>query len=63
MGQPEARRLPKLLTLRAIEEQTTIPRPTLYTLVARRELPAVRVGRSVRVDERDLMAYIAAHKD
>lgn len=55
--------VPRLLSLRAVAEQTTIPRPTWYSLVARGELKAVRVGRSVRIDERELMAFIASRAE
>ena len=55
--------VPRLLSLRQIAEQTTIPRSTWYTIVGRGEIPIVRVGRSVRVDEQDLVAWIAAHRE
>ena len=55
--------IPRLLSLRQVAELTTIPRPTWYTLVARGEIPAVRIGRGVRIDERDLLAWIQAHRE
>jgi excisionase family DNA binding protein len=55
--------VPRLLSLRAIAEETTIPRPTWYSIVARGEIRAVRVGRSVRIDERDLLAFLAARAE
>ena len=57
------RTVPRLLSLRAVAEQTTIPRTTWYSLAARGELPVVRIGRSVRIDERDLIAYLDAHRE
>jgi excisionase family DNA binding protein len=54
--------VPRLLSLRAVAEQTSIPRPTWYTLVARGEIPATRIGRTVRIDERDLLAFLAARR-
>lgn len=63
INQQKGELVPRLLSLRAISEQTTIPRPTLYTLIANGELPVVRIGRSVRVDERDLVAFIAARRE
>jgi excisionase family DNA binding protein len=57
------RELPRLLSIRAAAQITTIPATTLYTLVSRGELPAVRIGRAVRIDERDLLAFIEAHRE
>ena len=50
--------VPRLLSLRAVAELTTIPRSTLYTCVAAKTLPVVRIGNSIRVDERDLVRWI-----
>lgn len=50
--------LPKLLSVRAASEETTIPASTLYDLVARDEIPSVRIGRSIRIPEEDLVAWI-----
>jgi excisionase family DNA binding protein len=55
--------LPRLLSLATIAERTDTPRPTWYSIVARGELPAVRIGRTVRVDERDFLAYLAARRE
>ena len=63
VNQPKEEQMPRLLSLRAISERTTIPRPTLYTLIANGELPVVRIGRSLRVDERDLMAFVRARRE
>ena len=56
-------RIPRLFSPLELEAQTGVPRPTWYTLISRGELPAVRIGRSVRVDERDAAAYIAAKRE
>lgn len=56
-------RLPKLLSVRAVADQTTLPVSTVYDAVYRGELPVVRIGRSVRIDERDLVDFIAARKE
>ena len=56
-------RVPRLLSLKVISELTTVPRSTLYTLLARGELPAVRLGKSLRIDERDLLNWIADHRE
>ena len=55
--------IPRLLSLKGVAEQTTIPRSTWYSLVARGEIRAMRVGRSVRIDERDLLAFIASRTE
>lgn len=55
--------LPRLLSVRAIAEATTLPLSTIYDLVAAGELPAVRVGRrGVRVDERDVARWIESRR-
>jgi hypothetical protein len=33
-----SRRLPRLLSIRAVAEATTIPRPTLYSLISRGDM-------------------------
>ena len=48
---------PTLLSLRAIAEQTTIPRSTWDMQVANSERLAIRIGRSVRVDGRDVLLH------
>ncbi len=58
------RQIPRLLSLRAAAELTTIPRSTLYTLVARGELPVVRVtDRAIRIHEDDLVRWIEARRE
>lgn len=64
MRHQDAPRVPRLLSLRAVAELTTIPRSTWYTLVSRGEIPAVRVGeRGVRIREDDLLRYIDARRE
>lgn len=58
-----AHSVPRLLSVRAVAEVTSVPASTWYTVIARGELPAVRIGRAVRIDERDLVAWIAAHRE
>jgi len=55
-------RLPRLLSVRAIQEATTLPASTIYDVIASGELPAVRIGRSVRVDERDVLRFIDSRR-
>jgi excisionase family DNA binding protein len=58
-----AAQIPRLLSLRQLAEQTGVPRPTWYSIVARGEISVVRIGRSVRVTEQDAAAYIAANRE
>lgn len=55
--------VPRLLSVRAVSEATTLPMSTIYTAVARGELAAVRLNRSVRIDERDLLEWIAGSRE
>lgn len=48
----------KLLTYKQAGELLGVTERTVWTLVADGELPAVRFGRSVRIDPADLRAYI-----
>lgn len=57
------RRLPRLLSVRAVADQTTLPVSTVYDAIYRGDIPAVRIGRSVRVDESDVISFIAARKE
>jgi excisionase family DNA binding protein len=58
VARERASSLPRLLSTNAVSQATTLPQSTTYTFVARGEVPAVRVGRAVRVDERDLLASL-----
>ena len=57
------RGVPRLLSVGAISEATSVPASTWYTIIARGELPAVKIGRAVRVRGADLLAFIAAHRE
>lgn len=48
----------KLLTYEQAGELLGVTKRTVWTLVDDGELPAVRFGRSVRIDPADLRAYI-----
>lgn len=50
--------LEKLLTYRQAAEMLGVTDRTVWTLVDEGELPAVRFGRSVRIDPVDLRTYI-----
>lgn len=59
-------RVPRLLSVRAIAEATTLPQSTIYDAVARGELPAVRLGengRAIRIAEEDLLEYIRSRRE
>lgn len=56
-------RLPRLLSVRAVSEATTLPASTLYDAIAKGEIPAVRLGRSVRIAEDDLVRWIEARRE
>ena len=53
--------VPRLLSVRAMSEATTIPQSSIYTWIAAGDLPAVRIGTSIRVREDDLLHFIEAH--
>jgi len=52
---------PGLLTVPEAAQLLRISRNLAYELVARNELPAVRLGRAIRVPRRELEAWIAEH--
>ena len=49
---------PKLISLNELQEILGIGRTKAYDLVASGELPAVRIGRSIRVDVRDVANWL-----
>ena len=49
---------PALLTVREVAEALRVRPVTVYRLVARGEMPAVRVSNAIRVRPEDLEAYI-----
>ncbi len=48
-----------LLTAAEVAEHLRVSTMTIYRLIRRGELPAVRVGRNYRVRQSDLEAYLA----
>lgn len=52
----------RLLTYKQTGELLGVTERTVWTLVDRGELPAVRFGRSVRIDPADLRTFIARGK-
>ena len=51
-----------LLTAREIARRLSVSRSEAYLLMTRGELPTVRIGRAVRVSERDLDEWIARNR-
>jgi excisionase family DNA binding protein len=50
-----------LLTVKDVAEQLGVCRDTVYRLIARQQLPAMRIGGSmIRVRAADLRAFLAA---
>lgn len=49
-----------LLTAAEVADQLRVSTMTVYRLIRRGELPAVRVGRNYRVRDRDLTAFLDA---
>ncbi len=54
--------LPMLLTPREAARALSVCEKTLFTLSKRGEIPAVRIGRSVRYDPTDLARWIDSRK-
>lgn len=57
--------MPEPLAYRArdITALTGYSKPFVYKLIADGQIPAVRVGRSVRVMHDDLVAFLEAHRN
>lgn len=49
----------ELMTVAEVREKCKICRSKIYAIISRRELPAVRIGRAVRVYRRDVERYLA----
>jgi len=54
--------MPDLLTLDQVADQLQVSRRTVERLVAAGRIRIVRVGRLIRVTERELEAYVAAQR-
>lgn len=48
-----------LLTVAEVAEKLRVSTMTVYRLIQRDELPALRIGRSYRIEQRDLDAYLS----
>ena len=56
---PESR----LLTVREVAALLRRHEKTIYTMVARRQLPSIRIGRSVRFSHDDILRWVSARKE
>jgi excisionase family DNA binding protein len=50
--------LPRLITIRDVAEALAVSRQTIYNLIARKELTAVKIGSGLRFKLDDVLAYI-----
>ncbi len=53
----------RLYPLRAAANETGIPRRTLADLVARGELPHIRIGRAIYLERADVDRWIVSRKE
>ena len=51
----------ELLTAREVQQLLAIGRSKAYDMIAKGELPTLRIGRIVRVPRRDLFRWIQEH--
>jgi excisionase family DNA binding protein len=54
---------PKFFTIAGVAVHLDVAPRTVHRWVAERKLVVHRIGRSVRVSEADLKAFLAAHRD
>ncbi len=52
-----------LLTIKDVIRVTKLSRTTIYALIRDRDLPTVRIGRTVRVRQVELDHWIISHED
>lgn len=53
----------RLLTVRDVAHLLGVHEKTVYAWVARRQLPSIRMGRSVRFSLDDILRWISARKE
>ncbi len=53
----------RLLTVPEVARRLRLSRGRTYILLARGDLPRIKVGGAVRIDARDLEAYLQAHRE
>ncbi len=52
----------ELMTVAEVQEHLNIGRTKVYSLISRRELPAVRIDRAVRVRKSDVERYLESNR-
>ena len=52
----------KLLTAKELQERLGVAQAMAYRLVSSGEIANFKVGRSIRIDERDIESYLARHR-
>jgi len=52
--------LPSLLTIEMVSNRTAMSRSALYREIATGRLKGLKIGKSLRISEQDLQAFIAA---
>jgi excisionase family DNA binding protein len=52
--------LPMMLTAQDLQRVLGLSRPKVYELIARKDFPAVRFGRAIRVARDELFVWLAA---
>lgn len=58
-------RLPRLISIAEFSKETSIPKSTIYAMIARGEIPSIRYGEgrgSIRIHEDDARAWIEASR-
>lgn len=50
-----------LMTVAEVQEMLSASRTKVYSMISRRELPAVRIGRAVRVRKSAVTKYLEEH--
>ena len=58
LPEPERPAAPRLLTIRDVAERLQVTPRTIHRLVANGDLTVIRIGRSVRVSEEALKAFL-----
>ena len=61
-GKPTLTMGSQLLRVRDVQTRLALSRNTVYSLIASGNLPVVRIGGAIRVDEADLEAWLEANK-
>lgn len=51
-----------LLRVKTVQERLALSRAKVYRIIQRKELPAIKIGKSVRVAKSDLNDFIKRHR-